>query len=277
MKKCWLYGKTVIITGGASGIGGGIARLLITKYDCSVIAIVIDEVGIEETIASLGEKKDKFTYLNYDVSLYESWQAIKKYLEDNAVQVDILINNAGIFPPFERFELTSKEKLERCLNVDFYSVAYSIQVMYPYIGKSATPALITVSSSAALAPIAGTSLYTAAKSASKALTECFSFEHPEIYVGYVCPGFTKTNLFANQKYDMSKSKLISTFMSDKDKMVKKIVKGIKRKKRRMVFGADAKIMGFIYKFFPKSSPKLFRWIMKISGQQVFEDVFTGQS
>ena len=276
MKKCWLYDKTVIITGGASGIGGGIARLLISKYNCNVIAVVIDNVGIEETLTALGDKKDKFTCLNYDVSLYESWVEIRKYLEDNAIQADILINNAGIFPPFERFETTSKNKLEKCMNVDFYSVAYSIQIMYPYMCKSATPAFVTVSSSASLAPLAGTSLYTAAKSASRALTECFSCEHPEIFVGVVCPGFTKTNLFLNQKDDMSKNKLIATFMSDRDKMVKKIVKGIKRKKRRMIFGADAKIMGLIYKFFPKSSPKFFRWIMKISKQKVFEDIFTEQ-
>ncbi|MGN1104685.1 MAG: SDR family NAD(P)-dependent oxidoreductase [Candidatus Coproplasma sp.] len=277
MKKCWLNDKTVIITGGASGIGGGIARLLISKYNCSVIAVIINDVGLEETIASLGDKKDRFTYLYYDVSRYESWTELKKYLEDNAVQVDVLINNAGLFPPFARFETTSKEQLERCLGVDFYSVAYSVQVMYPHISKSATPAFVTVSSSAALAPLAGTSLYTSAKSASKAFTECFSCEHPEIYVGVVCPGFTKTNLFSNQKDDMSKNKLISAFMSDRDKMVKKIVRGIKRKKRRMIFGADAKIMGLLYKLFPKSSPRFFRWIMKISGQKVFEDIFTGNN
>lgn len=276
MKRCWLYDKTVIITGGASGIGGGIARLLISKYNCNVIAIVINDMGIEDTLTALGDKRDKFTYLYYDVSLYESWVKLKEYLESNAIQADILINNAGIFPPFERFEVTSKEKLERCMGVDFYSVAYSLQVMYPYITKSATPAFVNVSSSASLAPLAGTSLYTSAKSASRALTECFSCEHPDIYVGVVCPGFTKTNLFSGQKDDMSKNKLIAAFMSDRDKMVKKIVRGIKRKKRRMIFGADAKIMGLIYKFFPKSSPKFFRWIMKISKQKVFEDIFTEQ-
>lgn len=46
--------------------------------------------------------------------------------------------------------------------------------MYPHISKSDTPAFVTISSSAALAPIAGTAPYTAAKSASKALTECFA-------------------------------------------------------------------------------------------------------
>ena len=275
MKRSWLYRKTVLITGGASGIGGGIARLLISKYACKVIAVILNDEGLEETIRALGNQKDNFTYLYYDVACRESWEEIKKYLEEHEIQVDVLINNAGIFPPFGRYEQVSKEELERCISVDFYSVAYSIQVMYPHIRKSASAAFVTVSSSSALAPLAGTAVYTAAKSASKALTECFACEHPELYVGCVCPGFTRTGLFVRQNEDMSKNKLISAFMSGRDKMAKKIVRGIRRKKRRMTYGADAKIMRFLNRLFPRTFPRFFRWIMKISRQKVFEEIFKG--
>ena len=273
MKRSWLYRKTVLITGGASGIGGGIARLLISKYACKVIAVILNDEGLEQTLQALGDQKESFTSLYYDVARRESWEEIKRYLEDNEIQVDVLINNAGIFPPFDRYEHVSQEELERCLSVDFYSVAYSIQVMYPHISKSESAAFVTVSSSSALAPLAGTAVYTAAKSASKALTECFSYEHPEMYVGCVCPGFTKTGLFARQNEDMSKNKLISAFMSDRDKMVRKIVRGIRRKKRRMTYGADAKIMRFLNRLFPRSFPRFFRWLMKVSRQKVFEEIF----
>lgn len=273
MKKRWIYGKTVLITGGASGIGAGISKTLIEKYDCNVISVIINKNGFDEFIDSLGDKKDKFSYLMYDASLYESWVEIKKYLEDNRIQTDVLINNAGIFPHFDRYEHYTKEQLETCVNVDFYAPAYAIMVMYDHIIKSETPAFITVSSSAALCPLPGTSLYTASKSASKSVTECFGFEHPELYVGYVCPGFTKTNLFVNQSEDMSKNKLISSFMSDRDKMVKKIVRGIVKKKRRMVYGTDAWFMRVMYKFFPKSSPRFIGWVMKKSKQKIFDDIF----
>lgn len=275
MKRNWLYRKTVMITGGASGIGGGLTRLLVTKYACKVIAVILNDEGLEQTLQSLGDQKDHLTCLYYDVACRENWEEIKKYLEDNAIQVDVLVNNAGIFPPFGRYENVSREELERCLSVDFYSVAYSMQVMYPHISKSDSAAFVTVSSASALAPLAGTAVYTAAKSASKALTECFSYEHPELYVGCVCPGFTRTGLFVRQNEDMSKNKLISAFMSGRDKMAKKIVRGIRRKKRRMTYGADAKIMKFLNRLFPRSFPRFFRWLMKVSRQKVFEEIFKG--
>ena len=112
MKSCWLYNKTVIITGGASGIGGGIARLLIAEYACRVIAVIINDVGLDQTIRELGENSDKFICLHYDVSRYENWVEIKNYLESHSIQADVLINNAGIFPLFERFENTSRADLE---------------------------------------------------------------------------------------------------------------------------------------------------------------------
>lgn len=77
MKKCWLQNKTVLITGGASGIGAGIARLLITKYACKVIAVIIDDTGLEQTVRELGENSGNFTCLYYDVSRYENWIKIK--------------------------------------------------------------------------------------------------------------------------------------------------------------------------------------------------------
>lgn len=273
MKKRWLTNKTFIITGAASGIGAGITEKLIEKYNCKIIGIIINDIGLNELLEKLGDKKDHFSYLYYDVSKQESWQEIVKYLDTNNIQVDGVINNAGIFPQFNRYENYTTKALEECMAVDFFSVAYSINELYPHIKKSTTPAFITISSSAALAPLPGTSLYTASKSASKSLTECFSAEHPEIYVACVCPGFTKTNLFSRQNEDMSKNKLISHFMTEREKMVKKIVRGIKRRRRLMSFGFDAKAMLILYKLFPRLSPKLFRWVMRKSKQTIFENIF----
>ena len=273
MKKNWLNKKTVIITGATSGIGAAVTKSLIEKHDCKVIGIIIVKDGLEDFIASLGEKKENFSYLVYDASERASWIEIKNYLEENQIQADAIINNAGILLPFDRFENYNVSQTERCMAVDFYSVAYSLEVMYEHISNSETPAFITVSSSAALAPLPGCSVYSAAKAANKLLTECFALEHPEVYVGVVCPGFTKTNLFVGQAQDMINSKLISAFMMKREKMAGKIVRGIEKKRKRMVFGMDAHVMNFMYKFFPVKGPKLCSFVMRKSKQKIFEKIY----
>lgn len=273
MKKRWLDNKTVIITGATSGIGAAITKSLIEKHNCKVLGIIIVKDGLEEFISSLGDKKDNFSYLTYDASKRESWVEIKRYLKENGLQADVLINNAGILLPFDRYENYDVSQTEKCMAVDFYSVAYSTEVMYEHISKSSSPAFITISSSAALAPLPGCSVYSAAKAANKFLTECFALEHPEVYVGVVCPGFTKTNLFISQAQDMINSKLISAFMMKREKMAGKIVRGVERKRRRMVFGMDAHAMNFMYKFFPRSGPKLCSFVMRKSKQKIFEKIY----
>lgn len=272
-KRNWLNGKTAIVTGATSGIGAGVTKYLIEKHNCKVIGIIIVTDGLDEFVESLGDKKQKFSHLVYDVSKRESWVNIKNTIEQRGIQVDVLINNAGILLPFDRYENYSIDKVEKCVAVDFYAAAYSTSVMYDHIAKSKTPSFINVSSSASLAPLPGCSVYSAAKAATKSLTECFALEHPNVYVSVVCPGFTKTNLFAGQADDMLGSKLISSFMMKREKMVKKITRGIERKKRRMVFGIDAHLMNFLYKFFPKSGPRLCSFAMRISRQKIFENIY----
>ena len=60
---------------------------------------------------------------------------------------------------------------------------------------------------------------------------------------------------------------------EKDKMANKIYKAIIRKKKRCVFGMDAKWMNRLYSRFPKFAPKLFGKILKKSKLKLFEDIF----
>ena len=52
-----------------------------------------------------------------------------------------------------------------------------------------------------------------------------------------------------------------------------IYKGIKKKKRRIVCGLDAKVMDWSARHFPNSAPKMFSKILKKSKVELFNDVF----
>lgn len=277
MSTCWLQGKTVVVTGASGGMGAGIAATLIKKHGCTVIGIARNERKILNFINELGEENAKrFSYRLFDVSVRENWEDFAKELEENDIAVDVLINNAGILPKFKRFDRYSYEEIERAMNINFYSCIYSVKTMLPILQKSSTPAIINIDSSAALMTLAGTSVYSASKAALKSYTEALRLEFAgKIYVGMVCPGFTKTDIFSGQG-DVGKgrgSKIIEMVSTDCDKMVKMIMFGIERKMPMQVRGMDAHAMSICNRLLPVAGSKLYSTIMKAAKVDIFDEVF----
>ena len=277
MSSCWLQGKTVVVTGASGGMGAGIAATLIKKHGCTVIGIARNEKKIMKFIDELGEENAKrFSYRLFDVSVRENWENFAKELEEENIAVDVLINNAGILPKFKRFDRYSYEEIERAMNINFYSCIYSVKTMLPILQKSSSPAIINIDSSAALMTLAGTSMYSASKAALKSFTEALRLEFAgKIYVGMVCPGFTKTDIFSGQG-DVGKgrgSKIIEMVSTDCDKMVKMIMFGIERKMPMQVRGMDAHAMSICNRLLPVAGSKLYSTIMKAAKVDIFDEVF----
>lgn len=277
MSSCWLQGKTVVVTGASGGMGAGIAATLLKKHGCTVIGIARNEKKIMKFIDELGEENAKrFSYRLFDVSVRENWESFAKELKEENIAVDVLINNAGILPKFKRFDRYSYEEIERAMNINFYSCIYSVKTMLPILQKSSSPAIINIDSSAALMTLAGTSMYSASKAALKSFTEALRLEFAgKIYVGMVCPGFTKTDIFSGQG-DVGKgraSKIIEMISTDCDKMVKMIMFGIERKMPMQVRGMDAHAMSICNRLLPVAGSKLYSTIMKAAKVDIFDEVF----
>lgn len=277
MSSCWLQGKTVVVTGASGGMGAGIAATLLKKHGCTVIGIARNEKKILKFIDELGEENAKrFSYRLFDVSVRENWESFAKEIKEENIAVDVLINNAGILPKFKRFDRYSYEEIERAMNINFYSCIYSVKTMLPILQKSSSPAIINIDSSAALMTLAGTSMYSASKAALKSFTEALRLEFAgKIYVGMVCPGFTKTDIFSGQG-DVGKgraSKIIEMISTDCDKMVKMIMFGIERKMPMQVRGMDAHAMSICNRLLPVAGSKLYSTIMKAAKVDIFDEVF----
>ena len=278
MKNCWLDNKTAVVTGASGGMGAGIAKTLITEHNCTVIGIARNEAKMLEFIEQLGDRyKDKFSYRLFDVSSKDSWNDFAKELDGNNIKIDILINNAGILPRFTRFDKYSYEEIDAAMNINFYSAVYSVKALLPNLLESKEPAIINIDSAAALMTLAGTSIYSASKAALKGFTEGLREEfRGKIYVGLVCPGFTKTNIFRNQKLDENKTeqKMMDMISTDCDVMVRKIMRGIRRKEKLQVHGTDAHFMSVFDRAMPVGGSALFSSAMKMTHAEIFEDIFT---
>lgn len=275
--KCWYDYKTVIISGASSGIGKGIVKSLINDHCCNVIGIARNEDKMKALVEELGDKASYFSYKLFDVSERAKWEEFVKELEEKNVCPDILINNAGILPKFDKFGHYSIEYIEKAMNINFYASVYSIHAMLPLLLKSENAAVINVASSAALCSLAGTSVYSASKAALKSLTDAIREEYRgKLYVGLVCPGFTKTNIFRDQKETKNErsQKALNMVSTACETMVKDIMNGIWRKRSDMVFGIDAHLMDVGNKLFGVFTSKISSKVMEISGLELFADVFT---
>lgn len=276
MSDCWLNGKTCVVTGASGGMGAGIAATLIKKHGCKVIGIARSEPKMLKFIEELGPAyAEQFSYKLFDVSKNENWIEFVKELEEQGVQVDILVNNAGILPKFKRFDRYDMDEIERAININFYSCVYSTKAFLPMLLKSDDPGIINVDSSAALMSLAGTSMYSASKAALKGFTESLREEfRGKVFVGLVCPGFTKTDIMRDQVTQGGKgAKIIDMISTDCDLMVKMIMFGIAHKQHLQIHGVDAHAMSVFGKLLPVNGSRLFSAVMKAADVDLFSEVF----
>ena len=275
MNKCWFDYKTVILSGASSGIGKGIAERLIKDHGCKVIGIARNEERLQNFKAELGNKGDNFTYYTFDVSQENKWHELADTLKKENIKPDILINNAGVLPKFDKFINYTIDEIRKAMEINFFSCIYSMQALMPLILESDVAAVVNVASSAALCSLAGTSVYSASKAALKGFTEAMREEHRDnCYVALVCPGFTKTNIFRDQAESSTKSqKAMDLISTDCDKMVDYIIKGMWKKKDKMVLGMDAHFMDKGYKLLGTTCSKVSSQVMKISKLEMFENIF----
>ena len=275
MGKDWMDNKTVIITGASGGMGKGVAEKLIKEHGCTVIGIARSEEKMKKVVEELGDYADKFSYQLFDVAVEQNWLDFVTYLNENNIKPDVLINNAGNLPKFDRFQNYTVEYIKKAMDINFYSAVYSIHALLPILLESDSPAIINIDSSAALMTLAGTSVYSASKAALKSLSEALREElRGKCYVGIVCPGFTKTDIFRDQdSADAKAQKMLNMVSTSCDRMVKMIMNDIKTKKPLGVHGFDAAFMNYFGRAMPVQGGRLFSAVMKMSKLPLFDAVF----
>ncbi len=261
--------KTVIITGASSGIGKEIVKRLVGKFGATVYGVARRAELLDEIEGELGEK---FIPTPFDATDKDAWGELAKRLADEGVIVDTLINCAGVLPKFASVENSSSESVAKIMEINFMAQVYATEAMLPIIKKSTQGAIISFASSSALCPFAGVSAYCASKSATKMYFECMASENKDIYVSSIMTGFVKTDIMKNQGASEKDSRLFLKVCAPLDKTVNKIMRKIRKRKSRIVVGADAHLMSFMYRHFPRLTPRLISKILKKTKLEIFKDI-----
>lgn len=267
-------GACVLISGASSGIGLELSRLLVLEHGCRVIGIARREEKLREAAKNINSEArgGYFGYRAFDVTEADGWTKLASELDEAGIIPDVLINNAGMLPPFALFPACGgADTVRRVTELNFLSQVSAVEAMLPLLLRSPRGAVINVSSSSSLCALPGCAAYSASKAASRAFTEALACEYRgRLYIASVCPGFTKTPIFDAQKPEIEK---FMRFSSSSTQMAKKILRGIQRGQELIVRGADAHAMSLIYRTLGTTGEKLCASVLRIFGGTAFEGCF----
>lgn len=190
--------KHAFITGGASGIGLGIADAL-AKRGLSITIADIDKDALESVISTRG---NQFRGIQLDTRDRDGWTRAKAEAEGAFGPVDILCNNAGIAPNGRTFAEMSPESFDIILEINLVGIVNGVFAFAADMQARSSGHIVNTSSQAGLTgSIPGVGAYAVAKFGVTALSECLRMELAEHGVGVsvLCPSLVNTNLAANTK------------------------------------------------------------------------------
>ncbi|WP_147124947.1 3-hydroxybutyrate dehydrogenase [Shimia ponticola] len=211
-----LAGKTAVITGSNSGIGLGMARRL-AKEGANVVLNSYTDTDDDHALAKEISKETgtEARYIKADLSKADESRA----LIEQAGQVDILINNAGIqhVAPIDEFPT---EKWNAIIAIMLNSAFHTTAAALPLMRKAGWGRVINVSSAHGLTASPYKSAYVAAKHGVVGMTKVVALETAEepITANAICPGYVMTPLVESQipdtmkKYDMDRETVIREVM-----------------------------------------------------------------
>jgi NAD(P)-dependent dehydrogenase (short-subunit alcohol dehydrogenase family) len=190
-----LEGDVAVVTGGASGIGRGTAKLL-ARNGAKVAILDINDEEAQKTVDMIHEEGGEAFAVHVDVSDSESVKQALKAVYDQTGKITILVNGAVLIR-FNPIEECSDEEWAAVMGVGLDGYFYMLREIYPYMKASGGGRIVQLSSSSAKSGSSfGGPHYTASKGGVISLSKYAArrWVKDDIRVNTICPGITDTPL-----------------------------------------------------------------------------------
>ena len=190
-----MQGRSVIVTGGASGIGRATVLLLV-REGAQVYIGDIDEAGGRETAAAANGAAE---FLPLDLADPASIEAFTAAVHTRAGRVDGLVNGAG-WDRIQPFIENPPEMWESLIAINLMGAIRLTRAVLPPMIEAQAGKIVNISSDAGRVGSTGETVYAAAKGGLIAFTKSLAREmaRHKLNVNCVCPGPTDTPLFRRQ-------------------------------------------------------------------------------
>lgn len=165
-------GKVAVITGAANGIGAALAKGFAAE-GMQVVVADLDEANAKKTAGEIG---DAARHRRVDVADYESVQGLADFAFDTYGQVDLLINNAGVFQGGLTWE-RSREDWEWIFSVNVYGIIHGIKAFVPrMIAQDTEGHVVNTASVAAFVAGPMSAPYVVSKNTAMSVSECLALD-----------------------------------------------------------------------------------------------------
>ena len=183
-----LEGKRALVTGATSGIGRATAEAL-GREGATVLVSGRDETRGREVVDTIRAAGGDAELMAGDLS---SAEGVAEVLH-RAGEVDVLVNNAGVFPGGPSHEMTSSA-FDEAFAVNVKAPFFLTAALAPRMAERGDGAIVNVTTMAAQFGMPGLSVYGASKAATALLTKAWAAEYgPQgVRVNAVSPGPTRT-------------------------------------------------------------------------------------
>lgn len=188
---------TALITGASSGIGAAFAKLLATEgFDLILTARRTDRLeALKTTILEDISTGISINIIGLDLANSAGPQALFESIEALGLDVDILINNAGMMGNAEFADL-GEDEISQLIELNITTLT---RITHYFVNKMLirkVGRILNVASVAAFHPIPGMDIYAASKAYVLSLTEALSeqLKNTGVSITALCPGLTDTEM-----------------------------------------------------------------------------------
>ncbi len=244
-----------IITGPTAGIGKAISYQL-AERGYNLILVARREERLKDISKELQNKFNiKVDYLTEDLTNKDAPQNIFNYVEQNNIDVEVLILNAG-YQHHKKFENVSLEDEEDCLRVLGLSVIMQSKLFIKKLINRGGGRIMVVSSVAGFAPPSGefATLYGPVKTFMNRFVEALNvaYNKHNIYATALCPGFTITEFHSVSGTQDRMDKVPQFMKYSAEHVAKEGIDGMFKNKEIVISGGIYRFLVSGLSYLPKS-------------------------